>query len=154
MSTEFTSYSVFRLEKFIPTHCPKCAHPFRSNAAHDFLLDTRLLHSTQAAAEWIAVFPEAAACAELQTDLVWCGRCGNSTLRVFTAVRWVATSKEADLLEREGYVNRQAVECYGHGFSSQPDYTLVVPITADQIQGGISFFPKSIASRRRPRSQP
>lgn len=145
------TFQVFRLEKFIPTHCPKCAHPFKSNEARDFLLDTRLLHSREVAPEWIAVFPEAAAAQELHSDLIWCGKCGNSTLRVFTAVRWVVTPEEAELLERQGYMNRQAAECSGNGFSSQPDYTLTVVIPPGQECLQISFFPKGIANRRPPR---
>ncbi len=147
MSKIPAEFTIYRLEKFIPTHCPMCAHPFRSNAAHDFLLDTRILHSRQVAPEWIAVFPEAAATATLQTDLVWCGKCKNSTLRVFTAVRWVATREEAELLEREGYVNRQVGECSGNGFSKQPDYTLMVAIPPGQEHAQVSFFPKVIVNR-------
>lgn len=145
------TYTVFRLEKFIPTHCPKCAHPFRSNAK-DFAYDARWRHR-ETAAEWLAVFPEAAVTEGLQTEPIWCRKCQNITLRVVTAVRHVATEQEAEHLEALGYANRQPMECTGVIFSRLPEYTLVVKPDPDAVRGGITFFPKAMGNRRRPRSR-
>lgn len=135
---------VFRLEKFIPTCCPKCAQPFLSNAEGDFRYDTRLLHPASTPAAWLAVFPEAAVTDGLHTEPIWCGRCRNITLRVVMAVRTVTTKEEVALLEREGYRNCQTLSCSGTGFSDSPDYTLTVIESPDQPQPPITFMPKSI----------
>ena len=142
--------TVYRLEKFIPTHCPKCAHPFRSSA-EDYAYDARWRHS-QTDAKWLAVFPEAAVAEGLQSEPIWCRRCQNITLRVVTAVRWVATEDEATLLEAEGYANRQMAHCWGTGFSYQPDYTLKVVPNPDEQRMTFTFFPRAMGHRRRPRS--
>ncbi|MBI2984064.1 MAG: hypothetical protein HYY50_00305 [Candidatus Kerfeldbacteria bacterium] len=144
MNQSTDEFKVFRLEKFIPTHCPKCAHPFRSNADRDFLFDHRLLHPQETPAEWLAVFPEAAATEGLHAEPIWCGRCQNITLRVVTAVRHVTTEAEAVELESLGYANRRVLECSGESFSQLPEYTLAVLVDPETERGPITFFPKAM----------
>lgn len=126
MSKDLITYTIFRLEKAIPTHCPNCAHPFGVNGDGGFAYDTRLRHPKETAAEWTAVFPAAGVFEGLEVEPVWCRACHNITLRIITAVRHVATTEEADELERLGYGNRRAMECTGIFFSRQPDYTLKI----------------------------
>jgi len=145
------TFTVFRLEKFIPTHCPRCAHPFRSNGDGDFKYDFRLLHRRETPTDWLEVFPEAAVTEGLHSELIWCGQCHNTTLRVVTAVRLVATEREADALETHGYVNRQILECSGRSFSELHDYNLRVLVNPDQIHQRFTFMPSRV-SRRPPRS--
>lgn len=138
------TYNVFRLEKFVPTHCPKCAHHFRSNQAGDFKYDTRLMHSTQVAPEWVANFPEANFVDHLHAELIWCGRCHNNTLRVVTAVRYVVTREEIPLLESAGFVNCQTWQCSGSVLSRLNDYSLVIVPTLDEDTQKVTFMPRRL----------
>ncbi len=134
-------FQVFRLEKSIPTHCPSCAYPFRSNEGGDFGYDLRSFHPEDTPAEWNEAFPAAAKSRGLGVELVWCGKCQNITLRIITAIRHVTTVAEAVELEQLGYANRRVARCWGVSFSNLPEYTLVIAPDPSLEDGYITFPP-------------
>ncbi len=151
MSKPLDTFDIFRLEKAIPTHCPKCAQPFRTNSAAGFMYDFRWKHPDSTPEEWQTVFPEAAVTEGLEVEPVWCGKCRNVTLRIITAVRHVATAEEAVELERLGYTNRRVMSCSGESFSRHPDYNLKVVLDPELEHYHFTIFPRQ-GRRNRPRS--
>lgn len=142
----YDSHALIRLEKFVPTHCPNCAHSFAVNGDGGFRYDTGFLHPSKVAFKWISVFPEGAAHDGLQTDIVRCAKCRNTTLRVVTSVHTVATEEEALALEREGYVNRLWLTWHGVKPYDHPDYDLV--IVPDPFGPRlVSFMPAGFADK-------
>lgn len=123
--SKIPSYTIFRLEQAIPTHCPACAKPFLSNALGDFEYDIRLHHPESAPDKFLAVFPAAGVADGLEVEPVWCNGCNNITLRTILAVRYVRTEAEAfDLLNR-GFSNQRVITCHGN-VPPFVDYTLTI----------------------------
>lgn len=92
----------YRVEKFVPTHCPNCGHHFTANVEGGFTLK---LWPQQ----------ESLAATHLQTDVIICGKCANHTLRVVLEVRdYLLAGDAREAICREGFRNLLIVTAYGN----------------------------------------
>lgn len=94
--------TVYVVEKFAPTHCPKCSNSFAKNSQDGYLLFTFWQHDT---IEHIRAIAKSIQCPAIATDLIACGKCQNVTLRVLIERRTCVKKSSAQRALQEGFVN-------------------------------------------------
>lgn len=92
---------MYRVEKFLPTECPKCRHRFLEEGKDyaKFLGDIvdgqkRIRESTG-------------------YDIIVCEKCHNFTARLMVEAYQLSDHEKAESYLREGFVNLQIVEAFG-----------------------------------------
>lgn len=96
---------VFHVEKFIPTHCPKCGNDFQENTKEGFFLVFRGIQKK--VLEGL--------CADgFGVSIIECGKCHNLTTRFIIEERWYETIIDAKAaVKRDGFRNLR--ESYAGG---------------------------------------
>ena len=93
---------MFRVEKFIPTECPKCKSPFREEARDYIRLFGDIVEGQKVVRETTG------------HDIIICKKCENITARVMIEACQVFDRNKAVALLREGFVNLQLVQAFGN----------------------------------------
>ena len=93
---------MFRVEKFIPTECPKCQQLFLKEG-QDY---ARLLGDIKAGRKMIRE--------TTGYDIITCKKCKNFTARVMIEACQVSDRENSEVLLTKGFVNLQEVEAFGN----------------------------------------
>jgi len=120
--TERTEAKMYRVEKFLPTNCPRCSKQFQNEATDwsrllgDIIKGEKVVRETQGYV------------------IIICGECRNYTAQVPLESYQLASKEAAEkLCNEQGFVNLMTVTAYGnhcqdmHSKAEPPDGTKLVP---------------------------
>ena len=101
---------VFIVDKFVPSHCPKCCQSFLKNDQDGFLYDLYWKSEDRATFEIKRKALLTDACHFLTQDYIVCGSCANITVRTLIERRWYEKREDAqNALEHDACMNLQEV---------------------------------------------
>lgn len=109
---------MYCVEKFLPTHCPKCQHAFRGEG-----VDYSRFFGDTSKRKVMIVVQSAISC-----DQIICLKCQNVTARFMLEYWQVRDHKKAKNFERQGFANLREVI----GFGSHTEDRHVVYVVAKE----------------------
>jgi hypothetical protein len=120
--TEPTEKKMYRVEKFLPTNCPRCNKQFQNESRDWGRLLGDIVNGEKVIRETSGYV------------IIICNECRNYTAQVpLEAYQLGSKEKAKQLCEEEGFVNFQTVTAYGnhcqdmHSKSDAPDGTKLIP---------------------------
>lgn len=114
MATEPEKKTMYHVEKFLPTECPKCRHALNSEGVDYKCLLGRIRETTG-------------------YDIIICSHCSNFTARVPLESWQVGDKQRAKELVQQGFVNLQ--EVVGYGTHAQDHHAVYAELLELRVQG-------------------
>jgi len=115
------SQTMYCVEKFLPTECPKCRQPFRQDGPDYTRLLGDIIDGRKVVRETNGY------------DIIICNRCENSTARVLLESWQVGDRERAAKLLQKGFVNLQQVTAFGT--ATRDAYQLYVQLPGIKVRG-------------------